>query len=118
MQTLINIKKQRKSLPEDKEAYLQSLDEKRVELMTDLKRNVEETAEARDRLGNLHTRGRVSASSKAYPGVRVVIKDAVEDIRSEYRAVTFVLEDGLVKITKYEEPDAEGSRRISGYSTD
>jgi uncharacterized protein (DUF342 family) len=118
MQTLITIKKQRKSLPEDKEAYLQSLDEKRVELLTDLKKNAEETGRARDRLGNLHTRGRVSASSRAYPGVRVMIKDAIEDIRSEYRAVTFILEDGLIKITKYEEPDTEGARRTDGYSTD
>jgi uncharacterized protein (DUF342 family) len=47
----------------------------------------------------------------------VVVKDAIEDVRSEYRAVTFILEDGLVKITRYEEPDMEGSGRASGYPT-
>jgi uncharacterized protein (DUF342 family) len=117
MQTLVNIKKQRKSLPEDKEAYLQFLDEKRVEILTDLQKNSEEIEAAQDLLGNLQARGRVSASSRVYPGVRVIIKDAVEDVRSEYRAVTFMLEDGLVKISKYEEPDTETMRGRDGYST-
>jgi uncharacterized protein (DUF342 family) len=118
MQTLINIKKQRKSLPEDKEAYLQVLDEKRVEILTDLRKNVEEIEKAQDLLGNLHARGRVSASSRVYPGVKVIIKDTVEDVRSEYRAVTFILGDGLIKISKYEESEAEAVRGTDGYSTD
>jgi uncharacterized protein (DUF342 family) len=118
MQTLVNIKKQRKSLPDDKEEYLQTLDQKRVEILTDLEKIVEEIQSAQDRLSNLQVWGRVSASSRVYPGVRILIKDAIEDIRSEYRAVTFVLEDGLVKLTRYEEPGMEGAGRTGGYSTD
>ena len=118
MQTLLSIKKQRKSLPEDKEAYLQLLDEKRVEVLTDLRRNVEETEKAQDLLGNLQARGRVSASARVHPGVRIIIKDAIEDVRTEYRAVTFILEDGLVRITKYEEPGADPARGPDGYSAD
>ncbi|MFP3040184.1 FapA family protein [Treponema primitia] len=114
IQTLINIKQQRKSLPEDKEAYLQELDEKRVETITDIKKNTDDIEKAQDLLNNLQARGRVSASAKVYPGVRVMIKDAKEDVRTEYRAVTFILEDGLVKITKYEEPDMEGMRGLDG----
>ncbi|MDR1249879.1 MAG: FapA family protein [Treponema sp.] len=117
MQTLINIKKQRKSLPEDKEEYLRTLDEKRVEILTDRGKTLEEIEKAQDRLGNLQAWGRVSASSKVYPGVRIIIKDSIEDVRSEYRAVTFILENGLVKLTKYEEPDMEGAGRPDGYST-
>jgi uncharacterized protein (DUF342 family) len=117
IQTLINIKQQRKSLPEDKEAYLQELDEKRVETITDIKKNAEEIEKAQDLLNNLKARGRVSASSKVYPGVRVIIKDAKEDIRTEYRAVTFILENGLVQVTKYEEPDEETARGPDGNSS-
>jgi uncharacterized protein (DUF342 family) len=116
MQTLVNIKKQRKSLPEDKEAYLQDLNVKRVEILTDLNKNAKEIAKVQDLLVDLHTRGRVSASSKVYPGVKVIIKDVVENVRSEYRAVTFVLEDGLVKVSKYEEPGAETEGASYGYS--
>jgi uncharacterized protein (DUF342 family) len=118
MQTLVNIKKQRKSLPEDKETYLQSLDEKRMEILTDLETNTGKIQKAQDLLSNLRARGRVSASSKVYPGVRVIIKDALEDVRSEYRAVTFILENGLVRITKYEELGAETVGGGDGYSTD
>ncbi|MDR1597199.1 MAG: FapA family protein [Treponema sp.] len=117
IQTLINIKQQRKSLPEDKEAYLHELDEKRVEIITDIKENAEAIEKAQDLLHNLKVRGRVSASSKVYPGVRVIIEDAKEDVRTEYRAVTFILEDGLIQATKYEEPGEEIMRGFDGNSS-
>ncbi|MDR2071914.1 MAG: FapA family protein [Spirochaetaceae bacterium] len=118
IQTLINIKKQRKSLPEDKEAYLTELMDKRQELTGDLQRNKEETEKIQNFLNSLKARGRVSASSKVYPGVKILIRDAKEDVRNEYRAVTFILENGLVRVTKYEEPDEEGKKGPDGYITD
>ncbi|GHV32677.1 polymerase [Spirochaetia bacterium] len=117
IQTLVNIKKQRKSLPEDKEDYLKELEEKRTETMKDVQKNNEAITKAQDFLANLTTRGRVSASAKVYPGVRVIIKDAKEDVRNEYKAVTFVLEDGLVRVTKYEEPDAQAMKGPDGFTT-
>jgi uncharacterized protein (DUF342 family) len=115
VQTLINIKKQRKSLPEDKEAYLNELMDKRQELSGDLQKNREEIEKIQSFLNNLKTRGRVSASSKVYPGVKILIRDAKEDVRNEYRAVTFILENGLVRVTKYEEPDEEAKKGPDGY---
>ncbi|MDR2143123.1 MAG: FapA family protein [Treponema sp.] len=115
IQTLINIKKQRKSLPEDKEAYLHELMDKRQELSGDLQKNKDETEKIQGFLNNLKTRGRVSASAKVYPGVKILIRDAKEDVRNEYRAVTFILENGLVRVTKYEEPDEEAKKGPDGY---
>jgi uncharacterized protein (DUF342 family) len=69
IQTLINIKKQRKSLPEDKEAYLKELMDKRAMHIGDLQKVKEETDQVQAFLNGLRTRGRVSASSKVYPGV-------------------------------------------------
>jgi uncharacterized protein (DUF342 family) len=69
LQTLINIKKQRKSLPEDKEAYMKELMDRRQILMTDLKKTEEGILKVQEFLNSLKTRGRVSASSKVYPGV-------------------------------------------------
>ncbi|MDR2210282.1 MAG: FapA family protein [Spirochaetaceae bacterium] len=117
IQTLINIKKQRKSLPEDKEAYLNELMDKRQELTGDLQKNKEETERIQTFLNTLKARGRVSASSKVYPGVKVLIRDAKEDVRNEYRAVTFILENGLIRVTKYEEPDEEVKKGPDGYIT-
>jgi uncharacterized protein (DUF342 family) len=118
LQTLINIKKQRKSLPEDKETYMKELMDRRQDLVTELQHIAEETERIQEFLNNLRARGRVSASAKVYPGVKIVIRDARQDIRNEYRAVTFVLENGLVQVTKYEEPDEEAKRGPDGYTTD
>jgi len=117
IQTLVNIKKQRKTLPEEKEVYLHELMDRRQQLTDDLGKNKEEIEEIQKFLNSLKNRGRVSASSKVYPGVKIFIKDAKEDVRNEYRAVTFVLEDGLIRVTKYEEPDEEANKGPDGFIT-
>ena len=117
-QTLINIKKQRKSLPDDKEAYMNELMDKRQVLIADLMKNKEEITRIDEFLKNLKAKGKVSASGKVYPGVKVIIRDATNDVHTEYNAVTFVLENDLVRVTKYEEPDGEALQVPDGYSTD
>jgi uncharacterized protein (DUF342 family) len=117
LQTLINIKKQRKSLPEGKEAYMGELMDKRQILISDLWKTNEDINKIREFLNAIQTRGKVSASSKVYPGVKILIRDAMNDIKTEYRAVTFIREAGLIKVTKYEEPSEEAKRGPNGYST-
>jgi uncharacterized protein (DUF342 family) len=118
IQTLINIKKQRKSLPEDKEAQMGELMDRRQVLQEDQKKNDEEMARLQDILNAIKVRGKVSASHKVYPGVKIIIRDVLNDVRTEYREVTFILEDGLVRVTKYEEPDNESKKAPDGYSAD
>jgi uncharacterized protein (DUF342 family) len=118
LQTLINIKKQRKSLPEDKEAYMTELMDKRQILIGDIKKADDGIQKVKEFLNTLKTRGKVSASSKVYPGVKILIRDAKDDVRTEYRAVTFVLEDGLIRVTKYEEPDESVKKAPDGYTAD
>jgi uncharacterized protein (DUF342 family) len=117
LQTLINIKRQRKSLPEDKEIYMKELMDKRQLISGDLKQVNEGIAKVQEYLNGIKVRARVSASSKVYPGVKIIIKEAVSDVRTEYRAVTFILEDNLIRVTKYEEPDEEAKRAPDGYTT-
>ncbi|MCL2232502.1 MAG: FapA family protein [Treponema sp.] len=117
LQTLISIKKQRKSLPKDKEDQMGELMDKRQLLVTDLKKNAEETARVQEYYNSIKTRGRVSASVKVYPGVKVYIREALNNVITEYKAVTFILENGLIRVTKYEEPDDEATRAPDGYTT-
>jgi uncharacterized protein (DUF342 family) len=117
LQTLINIKKQRKSLPEDKEEYMKELMDKRQTLTTDLKDTEEDILKTQELLNSLKNRGRVSASAKVYPGVKIIIRDVKEEVRNDYRAVTFVLENGLIRVTKYEEPDESVKLGPDGYTT-
>ncbi|MDR3139066.1 MAG: FapA family protein [Treponema sp.] len=110
LRTLANIKKQRKSLPEDKEARMNELMDKQQGLMTNLKKNNDEINKIQEYLNSLTVRGRISASSRVYPGVKIVIRDFKEDVRQEYKAVTFVLEENLVMVKNYEEPGEEVKR--------
>ena len=118
LQTLINTKKQRKSLPEDKELYLQELMDRRQVLTEELKKAVEGIEKVQEYMGQIQVRGRVSASTKVWPGVKIWIRDVKEDVRTEYKAVTFILENGLIRVSKYEEPDELSKKGLDGYSSD
>jgi uncharacterized protein (DUF342 family) len=117
LRTLINIKKERKSLPEDKEADMQELIDRRDVLMKDYKKAEEKITQIQQRLESLKVRGRVSASSKVYPGVKIIIRDAILDVRNEYKTVTFVLEDDIVQVAPYEESEVDLKQEFDGYST-
>jgi len=117
LQTLINVKKQRKTLPEDKEAYLQELMERRQVLTEDHKKAEESIQKLHEYMNEVQIRGKVSAAKKVYPGVKIHIRDAIEDVRSDYRAVTFILENGLIRASKYEEPDEIVKKGLDGYSS-
>ena len=115
LQTLINIKKQRKSLPEDKEAYMQELMDRRQVLTEELAKASEGIQKLQEYMNEIQIRGKVSASTKVFPGVKVVIRDVREDVRNEYRGVTFILENGLVRVSKYEEPEDVSKRGLDGF---
>ncbi|MDR1466740.1 MAG: FapA family protein [Treponema sp.] len=115
MQGLINIKAQRKSLPEDKEFLLNELMDQRNRLNEDLQQIATGIAAQQQAQDKLKGRGRISAANAIYPGTKISILDVPENIRSEYKSVTFVMEDGLIRAVKYEQPDAEATRGPEGY---
>jgi len=117
LQTLLNIKRLRKNLPEEKEAQMLELLELRSKFTKDLDVINEEAEKIREFLQTIKIRGRVSASSKVYPGVKIIIRDAVNDVRNEYNEVSFVLENDLIRISKYEEPHEDSKKGPDGYTT-
>jgi len=117
MQTLINLKQQKKTLPEDKQMYLQELIDRR-DVLLETQKDIDEKIRAiKEHLGKLKTKGKVSASTKVFPGVKIAIRDVREEVLTEYKAATFVLEGGLIRVSKYEEPDKEAIKGPDGYST-
>lgn len=109
--TLNAIKKQKKELPEEKEAVLQDYLARRDELMTELRAVAKEAESVQTYLNGLKTRGRISASGRVYPGVKICIKDVKEDIKTEQKGITFFLENQMIRTTKYEEPEDEFLKR-------
>jgi uncharacterized protein (DUF342 family) len=115
LQTLLNIKKQRKILPEAKEASIMEMTDRIMMLKTDIQKNAEESIKIQEYLNSMKTRSRVSVSAKVYPGVKIIIRDAVNVVKSDYKAVTFILEDNMVRVTKYEESVEDSKKAQDGY---
>jgi hypothetical protein len=110
--TLENFKKVRnKELPEDKAAFLEELLDKRKDLQKEKGKLEGEQQELKDYLASLKIVGKISAASRVYAGVKVVIKDASLKIRNEFRATTFINEANNIKSTKYEESSEDYSRK-------
>ncbi|MBN1617056.1 MAG: DUF342 domain-containing protein [Spirochaetales bacterium] len=116
--TLMNLKKQKKELPEDKEVSLKKLGERQYILQTELEEIETELKQIQNYLNTLKTKGRVSASVKVFAGVKIVIRDVTEEVRSDCKATTFFLENGLIRYGKYQGPDDDMKRVPSGYSAD
>ena len=109
--TLNAAKKQKGSLPEDKEAVLQDCMGQRDELVEELAAIKKEGESIQVYLNGLKSRGRISASGRIYPGVKICIKDVKEEIKTEQKAITFYLENQMIRTTRYEEPEDEFLKR-------
>jgi hypothetical protein len=119
--TLAALKKQKKELSEEKEASLRELVQRKGELTAQMKAIDDELQKRYDYLNNLKLRGKISASGRVYPGVRLIIKDIKEEIKTDYaKNVTYILENNLIRATKYEEieEDLEAERRKNANQAD
>jgi len=116
--TLLNMKKQKKDFSEEKEAMLKKYGERQYILQTDVEDMDEEIERIQDYLNTLKTRGKVSASVKVFAGVKIVIRDTSEEVRSDCKATTFFLENGLIRYGKYQGVDEDMKRVPSGYTSD
>lgn len=101
--TLENFKKKKKKLPDDKEEYLEELKNQKLEIHNETLKLEDNINEIKEYLASLKYVGKISAASKAYPGVRIIIKDAQMKIRNDFNSITFVNEKGDVKAIKYEQ---------------
>jgi uncharacterized protein len=111
VKTLENFQRVQKKLPEDKARYLVEQSEKRSQLLSQLEEISRELGSINSYLSQLTTIGKISASEKVYPGVRVSIKTASLTVRTEFKYVTFYLQGNEVKVTKYEGFNEELMRR-------
>jgi uncharacterized protein len=111
IKTLENLLRVQKKLPPEKTQYLKEQSEKRSELLRQLEETTGEIGTINAHLASLNTIGKISASERVYPGVKLAIKSAALAVRTEFKFVTFFLQGGEVKVTKYEAFDEELMRR-------
>jgi len=107
LSTLMNLKKMKKTLPEEKERYYQELLNRKREIAEELEKIKTESEEIKNYLSQLKISGKICSSSTVFPGVKIYIKDVFLEVKNEFKGVTFIAEGNLVKVTKYEEPEDE-----------
>jgi len=113
IKTLENLLRVQRKLPPEKAQYLAEQSEKRSELLRRLEETVREIGQINTHLASLTTIGKISASERVYPGVKLAIKSAGLAVRTEFKFVTFFLQGGEVKVTKYEAFDEDLMKRRS-----
>ncbi|MGI9256836.1 MAG: FapA family protein [Salinispira sp.] len=96
------LRSQKKLSPEHRDRYTE-LKEQKNSILNRLDDIAEERERIHIHLNDLKTAGKISASGVVHPGVKVAIKDATLEVRREFKQVTFVNEDNVIKVTKYEE---------------
>lgn len=116
--TLLNMKKQKKDFSEEKEASLKKYGERQYILKTELEEMEIEILHIQEYMNTLKNKGKISASVKVFAGVKIVIRDISEEVRSDCKATTFFLENGLIRYGKYQGLDEDMKRVPSGYAAD
>jgi uncharacterized protein (DUF342 family) len=111
IRTLENLQKVQHNLSDEKAQYLVEQSESRRELLGRLEAATRETGEINTYLMSLTSIGKISASERVFPGVRLAIKNANLAVRTEFKFVTFFLQGGEVRVTKYESFNEELMRR-------
>jgi uncharacterized protein (DUF342 family) len=111
IKTLETLQKAQRKLPPEKAQYLTEQSEKRSQLLGQLDESTREIAAVNSYLASLTTIGKISASERVFPGVKLAIKNANLAVRTEFKFVTFFLQGGEVKVTKYETFDEELMKR-------
>ena len=111
IKTLETLQKAQKKLPPEKAQYLTEQSEKRSQLLGQLDETTREIATINTYLASLNTIGKISASERVFPGVKLAIKNAALAVRTEFKFVTFFLQSGEVKVTKYEIFDEDLMKR-------
>ncbi|MCD6396316.1 MAG: FapA family protein [Spirochaetaceae bacterium] len=109
--TIKNLGKIKKKIPDEKKEYMKELLIKQSEIEKNSSEIIEEKEEIEEYLSSLSVSGHISSSFKVFPGVKIHIKDAYLEVKNEFKAVTFINENGLVQITKYEELEEDYSKK-------
>jgi uncharacterized protein (DUF342 family) len=115
--TLENLKKVQREFPEEKQKNLSELNDKRSEILHDLEETGGVINEINTYLQSIKINGKVSASDRVFPGVKIFIKNENLIVRNEFKNVTFSLENKEIRMIKYEPIDQVFSRRFAHASS-
>ncbi len=109
--TIKNIIRVKKKISAEKKEYMNQLLDKKAAIEKEKEGIAEEIEEVESYLSSLSVKGHISSSFKVFSGVKIHIKDAFLEVKNEFGAVTFINENGIVRITKYEDSGEDYSKK-------
>jgi len=89
-------------LSADKENMLSELLMSKHEGEARMAEVTEELEELRKLMSDLEAMGKVGVQKMAYPGARIIIKNATLDVRDNFKFCTFMQEAGIIRVSGYE----------------
>lgn len=104
IQTLEQQKKLRKRLPPDKEDKLLSLKQHIKEISEQLAEMNDEINKIQDHLRELKAVGKVKAEDIVYAGVKIYIRDVLDEVKMDVKSCTFYYDRSFCKRGEYEPP--------------
>lgn len=107
IQTLEQQKKLRKKLPPDKEEKLKILKDKIKQLSEDLVQINEEIDKIQEHLRELKAVGKVKVEDTVYAGVKIYVRDVLDEVKLDCKATTFYFDRSFSKRGPYEPPSLE-----------
>ncbi|OHD11725.1 MAG: hypothetical protein A2086_12315 [Spirochaetes bacterium GWD1_27_9] len=97
-------------LPAEKEEIYLKLQEQANKLLQIIKQAEEEIEEIEKYLAQLKSSAKVIGSKIVYPGVKLYIKNAFLEIKTEYKKVSFYIQGTEINVAPYAEEEKEGRR--------
>ena len=104
IQTLEQQKKLRRKLPQEKEEKLTSLKERSAQIAKELEEMNDEITNIQTHLRELKAVGKVKAEGTVYAGVKVYIRDVLDEVKIDTSGVTFYYDKSFSKRGAYEPP--------------
>ena len=117
IQTLEQQKKLRKKLPQEKEEKLKNLKERCEQISEELEKMTDEINKIQEHLRDLKAIGKVKVEGDVYAGVKIYIRDVLDEVKIDTKSVTFFYDKAFSKRGPYE-PPALAEEQPDGYSAD
>lgn len=117
IQTLEQQKKLRKKLPQEKEEKLKTLKERCEQISAELEKMTEEINSIQEHLRELKAVGKVKVEGDVYAGVKIYIRDVLDEVKIDTKGVTFYYDKAFSKRGPYEPPSLT-EEQPDGYTAD
>ena len=117
IQTLEQQKKLRKKLPQEKEEKLKTLKERCEQISAELEKMTEEINSIQEHLRELKAVGKVKVEGDVYAGVKIYIRDVLDEVKIDTKGVTFYYDKAFSKRGPYEPPSL-AEEQPDGYTAD